>query len=115
MARNTRFIYIHAYQSYVWNRAVSERLAKFGRKVLVGDLAIRKEQAYLLDNLAAQDDGAAAQDSDNEEEAQPKKTGGDPSDYIVDVTAENLHEFTLYEVVMPMVGHDTKMPQNPDL
>ena len=66
LARNTRFIYIHAYQSYVWNRAVSERLAKFGRKVLVGDLAVRKEQAYLLENIAGQDDHQAAEDSDHE-------------------------------------------------
>lgn len=41
--RNTRFIYIHAYQSFVWNRVVSERLKRFGTKVLVGDLAIKKE------------------------------------------------------------------------
>ena len=30
IARNTRFIYVHGYQSYVWNRAVTERLRKFG-------------------------------------------------------------------------------------
>ena len=42
ISKGTRFIYIHAYQSYVWNRAVSERLRKFGRKVLIGDLVVPK-------------------------------------------------------------------------
>lgn len=32
-------LYAHAYQSYVWNRAVSERIAHHGCRTLVGDLA----------------------------------------------------------------------------
>ena len=31
ISKGTRFIYIHAYQSFVWNKAVSERLRKFGK------------------------------------------------------------------------------------
>lgn len=38
IARNTRIIYIHAYQSYIWNKVTSERFKRFGNKVLVGDL-----------------------------------------------------------------------------
>lgn len=38
ISRNTRVIYIHAYQSYVWNKVVSDRLKKYGNKVLIGDL-----------------------------------------------------------------------------
>mmetsp|Transcript_39309 Transcript_39309/g.60051 ORF Transcript_39309/g.60051 Transcript_39309/m.60051 type:complete len:194 (-) Transcript_39309:453-1034(-) len=43
ISRHTRFIYIHAYQSYVWNRTVSERLRRFGTKVLVGDQVAKTE------------------------------------------------------------------------
>lgn len=43
ISKNTRFIYIHAYQSYIWNMAVSERIRRFGKKVLVGDLVVSKE------------------------------------------------------------------------
>ncbi len=31
--RNTRMMYVHAYQSYVWNKVVSRRLRAFGQKV----------------------------------------------------------------------------------
>lgn len=34
---------------------------------------------------------------------------------VVDVTSENLHEFTLNDIVMPMVGYETRMPENQDL
>ena len=30
---------------------MSERLRKFGRQVLIGDLAIMKDQAHLIDNV----------------------------------------------------------------
>lgn len=40
--RGGRLMYCHAYQSYIWNRVASKRVAKFGTQVLVGDL-IRTE------------------------------------------------------------------------
>jgi tRNA pseudouridine13 synthase len=50
ISRGTRLIYVHAYQSYVWNRAVSQRKLQFGlTQVLIGDLAVRQESAYLLE------------------------------------------------------------------
>ena len=48
ISRNIRFIYIHAYQSYVWNKAVSERLKKFGKQVLIGDLVIKLNPENIL-------------------------------------------------------------------
>lgn len=36
--RNARLMYIHAYQSYVWNLMVSRRIKEFGKKPIVGDL-----------------------------------------------------------------------------
>lgn len=38
LPRNARLMYIHAYQSFVWNHMVSRRIKEFGRKPIVGDL-----------------------------------------------------------------------------
>ncbi|KAG9295770.1 hypothetical protein G9A89_008998 [Geosiphon pyriformis] len=43
-----RSMYCHAYQSYIWNRVVSERINKFGCKSpLIGDLVVSEEDAWL--------------------------------------------------------------------
>lgn len=66
ISRNTRLIYVHGYQSYVWNRAVSERFRRFGRQVLVGDLVVRRENADWIENQAVdgEEDQAVADDGD---------------------------------------------------
>ncbi|KAH9507458.1 multisubstrate pseudouridine synthase 7 [Bulinus truncatus] len=40
VARNTRLLYVHSYQAFVWNLMVSKRLRELGKKVVVGDLVL---------------------------------------------------------------------------
>ncbi|KAM6937289.1 pseudouridylate synthase 7 homolog [Xenentodon cancila] len=46
--RNNRLMYIHSYQSVVWNTMVSRRIEAFGLKAVEGDLVLRGTKAHLL-------------------------------------------------------------------
>ena len=43
ISRNMRSMYLHAYQSLVWNEAVNERWRLYGNKVVEGDLVLVEE------------------------------------------------------------------------
>ncbi|XP_024137010.1 pseudouridylate synthase 7 homolog isoform X1 [Oryzias melastigma] len=46
--RNNRLMYIHSYQSFVWNTMVSRRIEAFGLKAVGGDLVLRGTTAHVL-------------------------------------------------------------------
>ncbi|XP_040199452.1 pseudouridylate synthase 7 homolog isoform X2 [Rana temporaria] len=47
--RNNRLMYIHSYQSYVWNNMVSRRIEEYGLKVVPGDLVLKGATAVVLE------------------------------------------------------------------
>ncbi|XP_041441200.1 pseudouridine synthase 7 L homeolog isoform X2 [Xenopus laevis] len=47
--RNNRLMYIHSYQSYVWNNMVSKRIEEFGLKVVPGDLVLKGDTAVQVE------------------------------------------------------------------
>ncbi len=44
LTKNMRLLYVHAYQSWLWNTLVSERLQLFGTAVVVGDLVLNESR-----------------------------------------------------------------------
>ncbi|KAF9436829.1 multisubstrate pseudouridine synthase 7 [Entomortierella beljakovae] len=90
--RNLRLMYVHAYQSFVWNHMVSERIRLFGSdKPVVGDLV-------LLDN--------ANLDVPENAEETPR---GDIARAKV-LTEQELDQYTIFDVVLPLPGHDIIYP-----
>ncbi|XP_007425614.1 pseudouridylate synthase 7 homolog [Python bivittatus] len=41
ITRNYRLMYIHSYQSYVWNNMVSKRIEEYGLRAIPGDLVLK--------------------------------------------------------------------------
>nr|XP_015303380.2 pseudouridylate synthase 7 homolog isoform X5 [Macaca fascicularis] len=51
--RNNRLMYIHSYQSYVWNNMVSKRIEDYGLKPVPGDLVLKGVQEAYREMLTA--------------------------------------------------------------
>ncbi|XP_029783374.1 pseudouridylate synthase 7 homolog isoform X1 [Suricata suricatta] len=47
--RNNRLMYIHSYQSYVWNNMVSKRIEEYGLRPVPGDLVLKGATATYID------------------------------------------------------------------
>ena len=76
-------MYVHAYQSMIWNTTVSAKIAQHGLEARIGDLVAKSPGA---DKLEKKD--------------------------IVVLTAENVADYDIYDVVLPLVGHDITWPEN---
>ncbi|XP_061178701.1 pseudouridylate synthase 7 homolog [Saccostrea echinata] len=97
--RNTRMLYLHGYQSYIWNHVASRRLKEFGMVPVVGDLVYKGD----LKDVAFK------------EENQESSTNGENTSSRVTptiVTTENLSQYTIQDVLLPLPGFDIKYPDN---
>ncbi|KAG0057689.1 multisubstrate pseudouridine synthase 7 [Gryganskiella cystojenkinii] len=91
--RNLRLMYVHAYQSLVWNRMVSERVRLYGSdKPVIGDLVV--------------EDKAALEKSSDEN---AENSSRDVVRAKV-LTADDVNKYTIYDVILPLPGHDVIYP-----
>jgi len=131
IAKNPRLICIHAYQSYVWNLAASERVRRHGLVCVVGDLVLEAdttEAASLLDAaddvLEDGDDGGGAGSSDDVAAAAAAASAGKDDDAAVQsskvrlkvrpLTADDIAAgtHTIRDVLLPLPGYDSVYPAN---
>lgn len=122
LLRNSRLLYLHAYQSYLWNRVASYRIREFGLEVVEGDLVFVGpdfvDEDMVEDEVAI--DGAeeeAGGDTEKETPTVPAPANvriksNINSEHIVLVTADNRSQFTIYDVVLPIVGGLSRFPKN---
>ncbi|XBW35936.1 hypothetical protein QEN19_001508 [Hanseniaspora menglaensis] len=97
--RNLRLIYIHSYQSYIWNLATSERINKFGLKIIPGDLVIaKKEQIPVVD-----EDNFEVEDVAKDNFVRAKA-----------LTEEDISsgKYTVFDLILPTPGFDITYPDH---
>ncbi|KAG0648526.1 tRNA pseudouridine(13) synthase [Hyphodiscus hymeniophilus] len=113
ISRNLRTMYVHAYQSLVWNTVVSERWSRYGSKVIKGDLV-------LVDSPAEK--AAQARDEVDENGEVVIHAAEDDSAFTHDdlyqrarsLTAEEAEsgKYTIFNIVLPTPGFDIEYPAN---
>jgi tRNA pseudouridine13 synthase len=111
--RNLRTMYVHAYQSLVWNFIASERWSRYGNKVVKGDLV-------LVDTPAEK--AAGARDEVDENGEVVIHAAADDSAVTHDdlfqraraLTAEEAESgrYTIFDIVLPTPGFDIEYPSN---
>jgi len=118
--RNLRTMYIHAYQSYIWNEAVSERIIKYGaEKVIAGDLVVprstlqaarsaKAKQATTTKTQEESSDGNLAAEGDVRDEDLAETI--EPHLVTEDEAASN--KFHIEDLVLPLPGHNVLYPKN---
>lgn len=113
--RNLKLMYVHAYQSLVWNFAVGERWRLYGDKVVEGDLVMVNEHKNKLIDTTPNE----TVDADGEVVIQP---AGDDRAHDMDevferartLTAEEVAggAYSIFDVVLPLPGFDVNLPAN---
>ncbi|XP_006015984.1 pseudouridylate synthase 7 homolog-like protein isoform X1 [Alligator sinensis] len=87
LPHSMRIFYVHAYCSKIWNAAASYRFKIYGSKVVEGDLVLSEEN---VDESSSLNDRV----------------------HIVTAPEESASNYTIHQVVLPMVGHSIKYPSN---
>ncbi|ORY69562.1 pseudouridine synthase [Pseudomassariella vexata] len=109
VTRSMRNMYLHAYQSLVWNFAASKRWETHGLQVVKGDLV-----------LSTMENGAGKQDDPDEvDEETLHLAGGDADEAgarqnVRILSAEDAASgrYSIYDVVLPTPGYDVIYPNN---
>ncbi|KAI9675909.1 MAG: hypothetical protein M1829_003147 [Trizodia sp. TS-e1964] len=115
ITRNLRLMYVHAYQSLVWNVVASERWRRWGSEVVEGDLILINEHASdepmppqkdevddngeIVVHPAAHDRGASM--NEKFERARP----------LFKEEASS-GKYSIFDIVLPTPGYDVAYPEN---
>ncbi|KAK1765748.1 pseudouridine synthase [Phialemonium atrogriseum] len=102
VTRGMRQMYIHAYQSYVWNFVATRRWSMYGTRVIEGDL-------ILLDTQTPQD-----MNMDDGEFRDPSADWENFYAQVRPLTAQDIAEgkYTIFDIVLPTPGFDVIYPNN---
>lgn len=121
-------MYIHAYQSLVWNEMASRRIREHGLKLCEGDLVYvdaTVSQEVIVDDIDVNEANEAKETNEvnevNEENNEEVSTANVEPEIVsrfksmvkpltkADIDSGN---YTVFDVVLPLAGHDITYPAN---
>lgn len=109
-------MYIHAYQSLIWNEIASKRIATFGLKACIGDLVYVDDSSV---NAEILDDEQDDEDENrtievNENSTQDEHKCSEYRSKVRPLTEADIqsNNFTIFDIVLPLPGHDITYPGN---
>nr|GEU70304.1 multisubstrate pseudouridine synthase 7 [Tanacetum cinerariifolium] len=117
--RTLRMMYVHSYQSYLWNHAASMRVQKYGtEQVVVGDLVYTNEEtAYevkqIHDSEPEEIECNDLSENNHLDEADAHASEGNFTSVKV-VTNEDIASghYTMTDIVLPLPGSRVIYPRN---
>jgi tRNA pseudouridine13 synthase len=116
--RTLRLMYVHAYQSLVWNSVAGKRWATHGARVVPGDLVLVNEHRDKEDGAPAKTT-PSTHDQDGEPIINPSGTDSSLAPEADFERARPLSEaeaasgkYSIWDVVLPQPGFDVVYPNN---
>ncbi|KAF5398336.1 Pseudouridylate synthase 7 [Paragonimus heterotremus] len=112
LPRNLRQLYVHSYQSFLWNRIASRRVDELGvstKCAIPGDLYLPRAGSALLSNDTGKfliNDSVCL-----EVACSPSPTYRSLPKPLI-ATVENCHQIPLTDVVLPLPGYEVVFPNN---
>jgi tRNA pseudouridine13 synthase len=115
--RQLRLMYVHAYQSLVWNTVAGKRWTTYGSKVVEGDLVLVHEHKDKEANAEPTTKDTIDQDGEvviNPAGADSSLAADDEFERARALTAEEAAsgQYTIFDVVLPQPGFDVEYPKN---
>ncbi|KAK4339529.1 hypothetical protein RND71_040991 [Anisodus tanguticus] len=116
--RTLRMMYVHSYQSYLWNHAASMRVQKHGfDQVVLGDLVYSKEQHKEKETFVAECETVNDNNMDDYSNLDETSETDLPEEKNIPVKALNEEDlksgtYTIDDVLLPLPGSRVIYPSN---
>lgn len=117
LPRNSVMLYLHSYQSRLWNIIVSRRINKYGLKPLPGDLVLQNpdDEKDILEtdkaNLEYNGD-YTGDDSENKGQAENIEEAVCGTKLVRKLNQSEVDTVSIEKVVYPLLGYDVELPDN---
>jgi tRNA pseudouridine13 synthase len=115
LPRNSRTLYLHSFQSYVFNLVLSRRISKYGcGRVIVGDLVLAKSKPEPEPDVSDQQLSKRQQKRLAKGFAPKDRVSGrgDGAKVVSAIASEEeAAQYTIHDVVLPLPGFSVRYPE----